>query len=351
MKRAYLAVMGFSMMCGLILGGFNVTYAKGPQILQYEFWLPPKVPEYPTMQAFYKGLEKAAGGAVKVQFNPGGAMGKPGGTYQRTLQGVNNIGHFNPGFNTGVFPMWDIFNYPVRAPNSEELAGFMIKMYEKGYFDKEFAQIKITALFNIGSYVLFSNKKVTTVEDLKGLKIRTISEGWVELCRVVGAVPVSLPTGEIFVALQKGIVDAVAIVWDASHVFKLNEVSKYVNEMYLMSGTHIEGWNKKSWEALPKAGKDYINANWKRYSLDCAKRYDDLEPNFKKEFLATGPDREITGFPPEESEKLDKLIVPIWKKWIADHEKKGMPAREALDDLYNMMIEAGHKNPIAGYTP
>ncbi|MBW1799976.1 MAG: hypothetical protein JRJ85_04520 [Deltaproteobacteria bacterium] len=82
MKKAILAVMGFSLMCGLIFGVFNVSYAKGSQILQYEFWLPPKVPEYTTMQAFYKGLEKATGGAVKVQFNPGGAMGKGGGAYQ-----------------------------------------------------------------------------------------------------------------------------------------------------------------------------------------------------------------------------------------------------------------------------
>ena len=351
MKKSFLLLVCFVVVSGLVFGCFSAAHAKGPKKLQYEFWLPPKVPEYSTMLAFYKGLEEATGGAVKVQFNPGGAMGKPGGTYQRTIQGIANIGHFNPGFNTGVFPMWDIFNYPVRAPSSEQLAGFQIKMYEKGYFDKEFADVKITALFNIGSYVLFSNKKVTTVEDMKGLKIRTISEGWVDLCKVVGAVPVSLPTGEIYAALQKGIVDAVAIVWDASHVFKLNEVSKYVNEMYLMSGTHIEAWNKRTWEELPAAGKDYINANWKQYSLDCAKKYDELEPKFRKEYLATGPDRAIVEFASGEQAKLDKLAVPIWKKWVADHEKMGLPAKKALDDLYTMMTEAGQKDPIAGYTP
>ncbi|MDB4444577.1 TRAP transporter substrate-binding protein DctP, partial [bacterium] len=268
MKRLLLVALAITVVSGLVLGGLSKADAK---TLQYEIWLPPKVPEYKTMLAFYKGLENATKGEVKVQFNPGGAMGKPGGTYQRTLRGINNIGHFNPGFNTGVFPMWDIFNYPVRGPSSEQLARFQLAMYDKGYFDKEFSKVKISALFNVGSYVIFSNKKLTTINDLKGLKVRTISEGWVELCKVVGAVPVSLPTGEIFVALQKGIVDAVAIIWDASHVFKLNEVSKYVSELYLMSSTHIEAWNKKSWENLPQAGKDYINANWKEYSVNCAK--------------------------------------------------------------------------------
>ena len=245
--------------------------------------------------------------------------------------------------------MWDIFHYPVHCPSAEKLAQFQLKMYDKGYFDKEFSQIKLTALFNISAFVLFSNKKITTINDLKGLKIRVASEGWVELCKALGAVPVTLPTGEMFIAMQKGIVDAVANIWDAAHVFKLNEVSKYVNELYLITTTHVEAMNKKSWENLPQAGKDYINANWRQYSLDCAKTYDDVTPKFKKEFLATGPDREIVDFAPGELEKMDQMVVPIWKKWVADREKRGLPAKKALDDLYKMMIDAGVKDPIAGY--
>jgi TRAP-type transport system periplasmic protein len=351
MKRILVLVVVYLLVGGFFLYDFAEASEKRPMVLQYEFWLPPKSPEWETMVAFYKGLEDATGGAVKVQFNPSGTMGKPDGTYQRTLQGINNIGHFNPGFNVGIFPMWEIFHYPIHCPSSEALARFQIGMYEKGYFDKEFANVKVTSLFNIGSYLLFSNKKISTVEDLKGVKIRTIGEGWADVCKAVGAVPVSLPTGEMFLALQKGIVDSVANVWDASHVFKLNEVSKYVNEMHLMSSTHIEAWNKKTWDALPLEGKKYIDANWKKYSIDCAKKYDDLIPTFKKEFLATGPDREINEFSSEEFMKLDKLLKPVWEGWITERESKGFPAKKAVADLYKMMKNAGLQDPIAGFTP
>ena len=351
MKKEWCVALMILVACGLLVGSYAEASEKKPTVLQYEYFLPPKVPDYPVSLKFWKGVEDAVGGAVKVQFNPGGAMGKPGGTYQRTLQGVNNIGHFNPAFNTGVFPMWDIFHYPVHCPSALKLAQFQLKMYDKGYFNKEFSQVKITALFNISAFILFSNKKITTIDDLKGLKIRVASEGWVELCKALGAVPVTLPTGEMFSAMQKGIVDAVANIWDAAHVFKLNEVSKYVNELYLITTTHIEAMNKKNWEKLPQAGKDYINANWRQYSLDCAKTYDDVIPKFRKEFLDTGPDREVVEFAPGELEKMDQMVVPIWKKWVADREKKGLPAKKALDDLYKMMVDAGVKDPIAGYTP
>ncbi len=351
MKRVMVLAAVLLLVCGGIFSDFAGAAEKKPTVLQYDFWLPPKTPEWETMLVFYKGLEDATGGAVKVQINPGGTMGKPDGTYQRTIQGTANIGHFNPGFNVGLFPMWEIFHYPIHCPSSEQLARFQIAMYEKGYFDKEFANVKITALYNIGSYILFSNKKLTTIEDLKGFKIRTIGEGWADVCKAVGAVPVSLPTGEMFLALQKGIVDSVANVWDSSHVFKLNEVSKYVNEMYLMSSTHVEAWNKKSFDALPPAGKKYLEDNWKKFSIDCAKKYDELTPGFKKDYLATGPDREIGSFSPEEFNKLNKVLKPVWEGWIKERESKGYPAGKAVADLYKMMKDAGLKDPIAGFTP
>lgn len=334
---------------GVISAGYAHAESPKAMVLQYDLWLPPKTAAFPVIQEFYKGLENATGGAVKVQINAGGSMGKVGETYQRTLKGISNIGHFNPVFNTGVFPMWDMFNYPIRIDSGGQLVRFQLKMYEKGYFDKEFSQVKIVGLYNIGSCVLYSNRKLIVLDDLKGQKIRVPSDAWVEVSKAVDAVPVSLETGEMFLAMQKGIVDVIANHWDAARVFKLNEVSKYVNELNLMTTTHIVAMNKKTWERLPQAGKEYIDAHWKEVSVKCAETHEKLVPVFKKGFLATGPDREIVDFAPGELEKLDKRMAAIWAKWIEDREKKGLPARKALDDLYNMMTGAGLKYPMPGY--
>jgi hypothetical protein len=85
--------------------------------------------------------------------------------------------------------------------------------------------------------------------------------------------------------------------------------------------------------------------------VNCAKSSEVLIPEFKKEFLAAGNDREIVGFASSELEKLNKLLRPVWDKWIADREVKGLPAKKALADLYTMMTNAGQAYPIAGYTP
>ena len=351
MKKKHLIIFVIILACSLFFQNHAVAESQKSMVLQYELWLPTKMASFPVIQEFYKGLEEATGGAVKVRFHTGGSMGKAGETYQRTLSGVNDIGHINPIFNSGVFPMWDIFDYPVRCPSGEQLARLQIKMYEKGYFDKEFSQVKVMALYNVGSFVLYSNKKITKFDELKGIKIRISSMAGSEMAKAVDAVPVSTGTGEIYLAMQKGIVDVVMTVWDGAVVFKLNEVSKYVNEINLMSTTHIVLMNKKTWEKLPQAGKDYIDANWKTFSLKYARAHEARIPRYKKMFLGTGDDREIIEFAPGESEKMDKRFTPIWQKWIADREEKGLPAKKAIDELYKMMIEEGIKDPIAGYNP
>jgi TRAP-type C4-dicarboxylate transport system substrate-binding protein len=291
------------------------------------------------VEKFYKGLEEVTNGKIKVRMNPGGALGDAPGIYQRTLIGIANIGHFNPGFNTGVFPQSDVFFYPSICSSSEQLTRFQLKLYDMGYFDKEYSKLKMSAFYNIGAYVLFSNKKITKVDDFKGLKIRIMCESWVEIAKALGAVPVNMPTGEMYLAMQKGIVDTVVVVWDASLVFKLGEVSKYVSELFMTSSIHGEGWNKKSWNALPQEGKDYIEKNWKEYSINCSRTYDQVGAYAKKKFVEGGG--EVVQLEPGELEKMEKIFSPVWEKWIARNEAKGLPAKKLVMDLKKMMEESG----------
>jgi len=71
------------------LGSSGTAYSQKTTVLQFESWLPTNIAMFPSIQAFYKGLENATGGAVKVQLNMGGSMGKAGDTYHLTLQGVS----------------------------------------------------------------------------------------------------------------------------------------------------------------------------------------------------------------------------------------------------------------------
>ena len=311
----------------LILAGMTMSsaYAAAPTpdkplTLNYDFWLPATVKDVPVIEKFLKGLEDATRGAVKTKLQAGGAMGPASETFDRVLGGVSSIGHLGPGFTPGVFPMFSIFDNPIRFPSAEVLTKAEHEMYKRGYFDKEFGQVKVIGLLNVGPYVMHvAKKRVATAKDFAGLKIRCPSEGWMEFSKALGAVGVSMPSSEVYIALQKGITDVVLMPWDGTVSFKLAEVSRYVTDLSMGTFTHLIVMNKKIWESLPQEGKDYIDKNWMENSLVLARANDGMRLRAIEIYSKT-PDREIVHVSPDEWQKIGTLISGIWGKWISDRD-------------------------------
>ncbi|MBF0584451.1 MAG: TRAP transporter substrate-binding protein [Magnetococcales bacterium] len=98
------------------------------------------------------------------------------------------------------------------------------------------------------------NKEIRSVDDLQGLKMRIPGLGG-EVLKRAGGTPVSLPGGEIFLALQSGAIDATEWVGPYNDLaFGLHKAAKfYYYPGWHEPGTTLEGLiNKKAFEALPK---------------------------------------------------------------------------------------------------
>jgi len=321
---------------------------QNPMTLTYEFWLPTKVGSWKYVESFFNKLEEITGGAVKMEFHTGASLGKPNMTYARTLRGVNDIGHFGPGYTPGVFPMFEMFELPIHFPNAETLTAAALAMSDKGYFDKDFSKVKLLSMYSNGPWVLYLAKnKVTTVEGLKGVKLNSSSEGWVNVSKLVDASPVSMFVAEHYSALQKGIMEGLWQIYDATLVFKMNEVCKYVNEVFFGTFMHLSAMNLDTWNRLPDEAKAYLETNFKTLSMEQARLISRLELSRKK-FLST-PGNEVYKFSEEEFDKLGQRLSPITEKWIADREKKGLPARQAIDDL-SQFLKSRPPSKILGYT-
>ncbi len=355
-KRESLILAGFAFFLFSAMIPFSSGHAAAatpekPMLLNYDFWLPATVKDVPVIEKFLKGLEDATRGAVKTKLQAGGSMGPGSETFDRVLGGVSDIGHFGPGFTPGVFPMFSIFDYPIRFPSAEVLAKVQFEMYKKGYFDKEFSRVKIIGLLNIGPYVLYTSKrKVTTVKDFSGLKIRCPSEGWVEFSKSLGAIPVSMPSSEVYIALQKGITDGNLMPWDGAVSFKLAEVAKYITDLSMGTFTHLIAMNKKTWESLPPEAKEYIQKNWMENSLTLARANDAMRVRAIEVYSKT-PDRETVQISRDEWQKINPLVKSMWAKWISDREAKGYPGKKGVEELYKLLSSAGVENPVVGYTP
>ena len=66
-------------------------------------------------------------------------------------------------------------------------------------------------------------------------------------------------------------------------------------------------------------------------------------------FLKTGG-KEVQ-WAPSAIEKRAELEGPMWEAWIADKEKRGLPGRQAVDDLYYIFKDLGVDPTAVGYAP
>jgi len=232
--------------------------------------------------------------------------------------------------------MFEMFELPIHFPNAETLTAVTLEMHGRGYFEKDFSKVKLLSIYSNGPWILYTaKKKVSSVEELKGLKLNSSSEGWVKVSDLLGATPVSIFVAEHYSALQKGIMDGLWQLWDATRVFKMNEVCKYANETFFGTFMHVSAMNMDTWNKLPDVAKDYLEKNFKTFSMEQAKRISLIDQSRKK-FLST-PGNEVYQFSGEEMDKISERLTPITTKWIADREKQKLPAKQAIDDLYQVL--------------
>lgn len=342
-----LALMIFMTSAPLLFAASGPT-PQNPLILTYEFWLSNKVGSWKYVESYFKKLEEITGGAVKLEYHTGGALGKPDETYERTLRGVNDIGHFAPGYTPGVFPMFEMFELPIHFPNAEALTYAALAMNDKGYFKKDFSKVKVLSMYSNGPWVLYLAKnKAPTVAGLKGLKLNAASEGWVKVTKLLDAVPVSIFVAEHYSSLQKGIMDGLWQIYDATLVYKMNEVCKYVNEVFFGTLMHVSAMNMDTWNKLPDVAKAYLETTFKTFSMEQSKQISRLDAS-RKAFSST-PGNEVYKFSDEEMAKLSQRLTPIATDWIAARESKKLPAKQAIADL-DQILRSRPPSKILGYS-
>jgi len=342
--RATMKLVVWTVLAGvMLLCLVNTPASAAGGALTGETWTPTMSPPARLIgPEFAKGLENASG--IKTNFHTASALGPVPELYTRLVQGIIDWGHFNAGYTPDVFPFTEMIELPIRCSSIEVLTKAMLETLKKGYFDKEYGAVKFIFFYPIGPYQLWSNVKITKVEDLVGKKLRCPSPTYVEVTKAVGAVPVSMPAGEIYTAMQKGIIHATWACGDMAAAFKIGEVAKYV--VITNTGTTTQTWafNKKSFGSLPEAGRKYIEENGDKLSMFAARTFD--EYNEKGFAFAREHKVETITWSEAELRKMDAMIAPIFQAWAAKLEGKGLPANKALADLYQSLEKSGAKEPF-----
>ncbi len=196
-------------------------------------------------------LAEATGGETTIRVYPGGELGAgPVKQYDRVIDGVADIVYALPGYTASQFRKTLLVELPGVVPGNEEITRTMWENID--IIGDEFRRTKLLGLWSAEpAKLLMAEKKIETVSDLAGLKIRVPSRNTGRVIESWGATAVSMPITEVYQSLETGVVDGVLVDTSVLTSFKLGEVVKYVTTgMDGSNSLFMLVMNLDSWDGL-----------------------------------------------------------------------------------------------------
>jgi C4-dicarboxylate-binding protein DctP len=289
--------------------------AQSPIVIKFSHVVASNTPKGAATEKFKELAEKYTDGKVKVEIYPNSTLYKDKEELEALQLGaVQMLAPSNSKFGPIGVREFEVFDLPYILPDLATLRKVtdgplgtkLLKLLEpKGmtglaYWDNGFKEMT-------------ANKKLVTPDDYKSLKFRIQSSKVLEAqFRSLGSIPQVMAFGEVYQALQTGVVDGQENTWSNIYTQKMHEVQKYAtitNHGYI---GYVVVTNKKFWDGLPADIRSALEKAMKEATAfgngQSAKENEDALEQIKK-----AGKTEIVSLTPAQDAAMRKAMDPVYK--------------------------------------
>ncbi|MBI2001056.1 MAG: TRAP transporter substrate-binding protein [candidate division NC10 bacterium] len=257
MKRRSL-IGAVVVMAAVMAGGWLAMPAHAQQkiVIKGQHTLAESHPYHLGMAFFAKRIAEKTNGRIQVDLFPNGQLGFERdaiegfavGTTQLTVTSTAALASFVQEIQ--VLDLWFLFRDP----------GHMYRVLDGPLGDRfkdRVAQsgkgMRVLSWWDGGIRDIYTNKKpVRSLEDLKGMKIRTFENPiYVESLRALGALATPMAFGEVYSALQQGVIDGAEGASLTYHSVKHHEPAPYLSLTHHTYGASVFMISERLWGSLP----------------------------------------------------------------------------------------------------
>jgi TRAP-type C4-dicarboxylate transport system substrate-binding protein len=179
---------------------------------------------------------------------------------------------------------------------------------------------------NVVGYHIYSNKKIESIDDFKGMKIRA-QPLYIPLLKSLGAVPVTMRPPEIYTAMERGVVDAFMWVKIGMISWGLHEVTKYVIEPTVFQMCPATMINLDKWNKIPKELQEIIMNVMKDMEYIATMRLIMIAE--KEDSVRKQAGMEYLQLPPADAERFRTLAYEkTWELVLKNSPENGPKLRE-----------------------
>ena len=295
---------------------------------------PPSIKFIEADRHFVNLVNEHMGDQLKIKFFEGGSLVPAFELLDAVSKGIVQAAGDWPNYWAGKNSAFDLLGaYPMGlAPND-----YYVWIYQGGGFElyqqlyAQFGVVYLPYWVSTSESGVRGNKKITSLEDYKGMKIRMSGQTQGKILQDLGATQVMLAGGEIYQALEKGVIDAGEFS-DPANDWGLGfqEVTKY----WASPGWHQPGSvggvmiNQKAWDALPEKSQKLLVTLAKETFGWTYAFYEYASAGATQQFLDAGI--QITRLSDADLDKIQKLA---YGHLLESCKKNPMFARIAYSQL------------------
>ncbi len=297
--------------------------------LTVHHFLGPNSPAHTKLiQPWAERLETQSDGRIAVEIFPSMSMGgKPPELYRQVRDGFADVVWTLPGYTPGVFPRSEVFELPTVHRGSARATNLAIQeiwpMVAPDFTDVHPILLHVHA----GNALHMRETRVTSVDDVQDLKLRTPSRSGAWMIEAWGAEPVGMPVPELPQALSTGVVDGALVPFEVVPPLNLQEMTEYSIEgadgSRFGAAVFLFAMNRDRYEALPDDLKAVIDANsGAAIAEEMGRVWDEVEAVGKK--LQRDSGGEIVGLDAAAKAGFDERSAEVVERWVGEAEAAGL---------------------------
>ena len=306
--------------------------AAAEYTLTVSSWAPPTHGVNATLwPKLIKMMEDATGGKVTAQIKY--RLGPPPAQMDLVLDGAADLSWIFHGYQAGRFTATKLIELPGYEGNAEAASVAYWRVHEAHLAAAdEHKGVKLIGLMTHGPAHLHSARKVTSLDQVAGMKLRVPGGVGGDAGAALGATGIQVPAPKVYETLASNAADGVVMPFEARKGFKLTEVAQNVYEMPggLYRGSFALIMNQETFDDLPE---DVRNALDEQVFGEPASRmagtvWDAIDVGGREVTMNT-PDNSINPASAADVAAWEEIAAKIRASVLAEIAAKGVDAEAA----------------------
>lgn len=285
-------------------------------------------------------IEAQSDGRLRVDIFPSMQLGgAPAQLFDQARDGFVDIVWAAPGTTPGRFAKAEAFELPFLPSRRALVNSMALQDFAAAHLRDEFSEVHPICFSCRDHGVLHADRAVTSIADLRGLRLHVPNQVADEAVRALGARGVSVPMPQVPMAVTGHAIDGCLVPWDAVPGLRLHDLLKQhtdFGESALSTSTFVLAMNNAAYERLPAELKSVIDANSGREVARLAGAMWDVEAKTVADMVRERGDP-VTVLSADDVAQWRAVTEPVVTRWIRQMKDRKVDGGKLIARIHGLI--------------